>query len=88
MQSIQPTIRKLNSAGIGAILDYAAENDVHSEKGVAGADSLSEQNYEVRRSSLQRACYALLKVRITTFAPLVSLAVCTLCWCALAGSRD
>ena len=30
VQSIQPTIRKLNNAGIGAILDYAAENDVHS----------------------------------------------------------
>lgn len=51
VQSIQPTIRKLNNAGIGAILDYAAENDVHSKEGVAGADSLSKSNYEVRTTA-------------------------------------
>jgi proline dehydrogenase len=47
VQSIQPTVRALHSAGIGAILDYAAESDVHTGEGVAGADSLSEKNYSV-----------------------------------------
>ena len=47
MQSIQPTVQELHRCGIGAILDYAAESDVHSNKGVAGADSLSETNYKV-----------------------------------------
>lgn len=47
MQSIQPTVRELHRCGIGAILDYAAESDVHSSDGVAGADSLSETNYSV-----------------------------------------
>jgi proline dehydrogenase len=44
VQSIQPTIRKLNGCGVGAILDYAAESDVHSDE---GADSLKADNYEV-----------------------------------------
>ena len=44
MQSIQPTIKRLSNAGIGAILDYAAESDVHEEQ---GADSLQGENYEV-----------------------------------------
>jgi proline dehydrogenase len=44
LQSIQPTLRRLHQAGIGAILDYAAESDVHSDK---GADSLQGENYEV-----------------------------------------
>lgn len=44
LQSIQPTIGRLNDAGIGAILDYAAESDVHEEK---GADSLQGSNREV-----------------------------------------
>ena len=47
MQSIQPTVQELHRCGIGAILDYAAESDVHTNKGVAGADSLSETNYSV-----------------------------------------
>lgn len=47
MQSIQPTVQELHRCGIGAILDYAAESDVHSSDGVAGADSLSETNYSV-----------------------------------------
>ena len=32
VQSIQPTIKRLNGHGVGAILDYAAESDVHDEK--------------------------------------------------------
>ena len=58
MQSIQPTIKRLNDAGIGAILDYAAESDVHSESGVAGADSLSADNYE----TIVRTCAPSLSV--------------------------
>lgn len=38
-------MQELHKHGIGSILDYAAESDVHSGKGVAGADSLSERNY-------------------------------------------
>lgn len=45
LQSIQPTVQELHKYGIGSILDYAAEDDVNSDRGVAGAASLSEQNY-------------------------------------------
>lgn len=45
LQSIQPAVQELHKHGIGSILDYAAESDVHSDQGVAGADSLSERNY-------------------------------------------
>ena len=37
-------MQQLHKAGIGAILDYAAEKDVHSDD---GASSLSTDNYEV-----------------------------------------
>ena len=47
LQSIQPKVKELHNAGIGAILDYAAESDVHSEKGVPGASTLTTENYEV-----------------------------------------
>jgi hypothetical protein len=44
LQSIQPTLRRLHQLGIGAILDYAAESDVHSDE---GAQSLQGENYGV-----------------------------------------
>lgn len=33
MESVAPTVRRLDSLGIGSILDYAAEKDVEEAKG-------------------------------------------------------
>lgn len=54
VQRIMPTMLQLRKAGIGAILDYAAENDVHSEKGVAGAASLSKVRFSTHGQSKRR----------------------------------
>ena len=35
VQGIQPTLNRLRSAGVGAVIDFAAENDVKSEQGPA-----------------------------------------------------